>query len=86
MQRLKKLIVHEHQEMTNDSQFKRDQEEFQYLHKKLAHIKKLVHDYDTKYAEQKNSSNNSSRSSGSSLNSTNGKSPAANMTAFAASS
>lgn len=42
------MVVAEYRQ-TKDGKFKRDQEEFQYLHKKLAHIKQLVHDYDTKY-------------------------------------
>lgn len=74
-QRLKKMIVKEYQ-TANDSQIKRDREEFHYLHKKLAHIKKLVHDYDTKYAKQRPGGHSSINSS---------KSPA-NLTAFAASS
>ena len=37
----------EEYQTTNNSGFKRDQEEFQYLHQKLAHIKKLVSDFDT---------------------------------------
>lgn len=48
---LKKMIVLEYQK-TNDSQYKRHQEEFNYLHKKLAHIKKLVHDYDTVFSSK----------------------------------
>ena len=40
------MIMEEYQ-TANNSGFKRDQEEFQYLHQKLAHIKKLVHDFDT---------------------------------------
>jgi len=77
-QRLKKMVVKEYQ-AANDNQVKRDREEFQYLHKKLDHIKKLVHDYDTKYANQPRQpghpgSHRSSSSSG--LNSN--KSPAAN--------
>jgi len=34
---------------TKSEEYTGMQEEFQYLHKKLDHIKKLVHDYDTKY-------------------------------------
>lgn len=45
------MIVLEYQK-TNDSQYKRHQEEFNYLHKKLAHIKKLVHDYDTVFSSK----------------------------------
>ena len=51
-QRLKKMIVKEYQS-ANDSQIKRDREEFHYLHKKLEHIKKLVHDYDTEHPKQR---------------------------------
>jgi RNA polymerase II elongation factor ELL len=76
-QRLKKMIVKRYQ-TANDSQIKRDREEFHYLHKKLAHIKKLIHDYDTKYAKQRFGNNSSSN-----INSN--KSPA-NLTTFAASS
>ena len=42
---LKKMVIKEY-EAANTNQAKLDWEEFQYLHKKLAHIKKLVHDYD----------------------------------------
>ena len=51
-ERLKKMIVKEYQS-ANDSQIKRDREEFHYLHKKLEHIKKLVHDYDTEHPKQR---------------------------------
>ena len=43
---LKKMAVKEYQ-VANSNPVKLDREEFQYLHKKLDHIKKLVHDYDT---------------------------------------
>jgi hypothetical protein len=46
------MIVKEYQS-ANDSQIKRDREEFHYLHKKLEHIKKLVHDYDTEHPKQR---------------------------------
>jgi hypothetical protein len=42
---LKKMVIKEY-EAANTNQAKLDREEFTYLHKKLAHIKKLVHDYD----------------------------------------
>jgi RNA polymerase II elongation factor ELL len=74
-QRLKKMVVKEYQ-AANDNQVKRDREEFQYLHKKLDHIKKLVHDYDTKYANQPRQPGNHRSSSSSGLNSN--KSPVAN--------
>ena len=45
-QRLKKMIMEEYQTQTCNG-FKRDQDEFQYIHQKLAHIKKLIHDFDT---------------------------------------
>ena len=45
-QRLKKMIMDEYQTQQS-SGFKRDQDEFQYLHQKLAHINKLVNDFDT---------------------------------------
>ena len=43
---LRKMVVKEYQ-AANSNPIKLDREEFQYLHKKLDHIKKLVHDYDT---------------------------------------
>ncbi len=43
---LRKMVVKEYQ-AANTNQIKLDREEFQYLHKKLDHIKKLVRDYDT---------------------------------------
>ena len=46
-QRLKKMIMEEFLKAKNNLGFKRDQEEFQYLHQKMTHIKKLVHDFDT---------------------------------------
>ena len=42
---LKKMVIKEYQ-AANTNQAKLDREEFQYLHKKLAHIKQLVQDYD----------------------------------------
>ena len=42
---LKKMVIKEYQ-AANTNEAKLDREEFTYLHKKLAHIKKLVHDYD----------------------------------------
>jgi len=56
-QRLKKMIMEEYQ-TTNNSGFKRDQEEFQYLHQKLAHIKKLVSDFDTNADKKLSASGN----------------------------
>ena len=47
-QRLKKMIMEEFQKAKNNLGFKRDQEEFQYLHQKLAHINRFIyHDFDT---------------------------------------
>ena len=43
---LRKMVIKEYQ-AANTNQIKQDREEFQYLHKKLDHIKKLVRDYDT---------------------------------------
>merc|ERR1712141_905022 len=46
--RLKAAVVQEYK-VTKNSQFQRVRDEFQYLHKKLEHIKQLVHDYDTRF-------------------------------------
>jgi len=54
--RLKDAIVQDYQNQCN-SQFKNKKKEFQYLHHKLEHIKKLVHDYDTRYGGSSNSLN-----------------------------
>jgi len=64
-QRLKKMIMEEYQ-TANNSGFKRDQEEFQYLHQKLAHIKKLVHDFDTSGGSNKKLSKSTNHQSTSS--------------------
>ena len=48
LQRLKAAVVQEYK-VTKNSQFQRVRDEFQYLHKKLEHIKQLVHDYDTRF-------------------------------------
>ena len=56
LQRLKDAIVQDYQNQCN-SQFKNKKKEFQYLHHKLEHIKKLVHDYDTRYGGSSNSLN-----------------------------
>lgn len=45
--RLKSKIVQEYAMNKKDSKYVKAREEFQYLHEKLAHIKKLVHAYDT---------------------------------------
>ena len=38
----------EYQENKQDRKYIKAKSEFQYLHEKLAHIKKIVHDYDTR--------------------------------------
>ncbi len=47
-QKLKMQIWDEYNRNKNDSEYLRTRREFQYLHDKLAHIKMLVHEYDTK--------------------------------------
>merc|ERR1712115_450467 len=64
-QRLKKMIMDEYQTQQS-SGFKRDQDEFQYLHQKLAHIKKLVHDFDTSGGSNKKLSKSTNHQSSSS--------------------
>ena len=85
LQRLKKMVVKEYQ-AANDNQVKRDREEFQYLHKKLDHIKKLVHDYDTKYAKQPRQPDHPGSHRSSSLNSNNSPAGNANLAVFPTSS
>jgi hypothetical protein len=41
-------IWEEYHASKKDTNYTRTRQEFQYLHDKLAHIKMLVHDYDTK--------------------------------------
>ena len=53
LQRLKAAVVQEYK-VTKNSQFQRVRDEFQYLHKKLEHIKQLVHDYDDAILTLKN--------------------------------
>uniref|UniRef100_A0A336LSU4 CSON015243 protein n=1 Tax=Culicoides sonorensis TaxID=179676 RepID=A0A336LSU4_CULSO len=43
---IEKQICREYEENKRDRQFQEQQRRFNYLHQKLAHIKKLVHDYD----------------------------------------
>jgi RNA polymerase II elongation factor ELL len=64
-QRLKKMIMDEYRTQQS-SGFKRDQDEFQYLHQKLAHIKKLVHDFDTSGGSNKKLSKSTNHQSSSS--------------------
>ena len=64
-QRLKDAIVQDYQ-TTKTNQYKRYREEFQYLHNKLEHIKKLVSDFDTRSANPSSSGRNSSMTSSSS--------------------
>lgn len=44
---VKAQIVVEYERNKNDKTYQEARSSFQYLHEKLAHIKKLVHDYDT---------------------------------------
>lgn len=61
-QRLKDAIVQDYQ-TTKTSQYKRYRDEFQYLHNKLEHIKKLVHDFDTRCMNKGNGSGSNSSNS-----------------------
>ena len=65
-QRLKKMIMEEFLKAKNNLGFKRDQEEFQYLHQKMTHIKKLVHDFDTSGGSNKKLSKSTNHQSSSS--------------------
>ena len=44
---MKARIVLEYEKNKKDETYQEARSNFQYLHEKLAHIKKLVHDYDT---------------------------------------
>ena len=44
---MKAKIVVEYEKNKKDQTYQEARSNFQYLHEKLAHIKKLVHDYDT---------------------------------------
>ena len=44
---MKARIVVEYEKNKKDQTYQEARSNFQYLHEKLAHIKKLVHDYDT---------------------------------------
>ncbi len=48
-QKLKEKIMNEYAENKQDTNFLKAKEEFQYLHEKLAYIKKLVSDYDVEH-------------------------------------
>ena len=54
LQKLKKIIQREYKENKQDRNYTEAKQEFQYLHEKLAHIKKLVHSYDVKNANGMN--------------------------------
>ena len=44
---MKHRIVEEYEKNKRNQTYQEARSNFQYLHEKLAHIKKLVHDYDT---------------------------------------
>ena len=44
---MKARILQEYEKNKGDGVYQEARSSFQYLHEKLAHIKKLVHDYDT---------------------------------------
>ena len=46
-QNVKARILQEYEKNKGDGVYQEARSSFQYLHEKLAHIKKLVHDYDT---------------------------------------
>ena len=46
-QRIKTAIVLEYEKNKSDQDYQAARHNFQYLHEKLACLKKLVHDYDT---------------------------------------
>ena len=46
-QNVKHRIVEEYEKNKRNQTYQEARSNFQYLHEKLAHIKKLVHDYDT---------------------------------------
>ncbi len=52
MQYLKAKITKEYTAKKQSMSFAKDKEEFQYLHEKLAYIKKLVSDYDVKHPKK----------------------------------
>jgi RNA polymerase II elongation factor ELL len=47
LQRIKSEIVEEYEKNKRDTAYQEARHNFQYLHEKLAHLKQLVHDYDT---------------------------------------
>ena len=47
LQRIKGEIVAEYEKNKRDTSYQEARHTFQYLHEKLAHLKQLVHDYDT---------------------------------------
>ena len=53
-QNVKARILQEYERNKQDKVYQEARSNFQYLHEKLAHIKKLVHDFDTaKVASQR---------------------------------
>ena len=47
-QNVKARILQEYEKNKKDVVYQEARSSFQYLHEKLAHIKKLVHEYDTR--------------------------------------
>ena len=49
LQSIKKEIFDKYRELKSDSSYTENRNRRDYLHKKLGHIKRLIHDYDSRH-------------------------------------